>query len=153
MKFHYKITAEARPVGYGSYFYTLWNETICIQMEESVGSYLQLHTTVLRCPWKISAVTPNTQQKKLHLADMAPSPSLLHLLAFRWWSLLNLEANRKEAEKSTGNTPSGKKSLREEQLKSAKITKPLERQFGPDTKGHIFKAFTWLNLAFVSKVD
>lgn len=64
-----------------------------------------------------------------------------------------MEANRNEAEKSTGSTPSGKKSLREEQLKSAEITKPLERQFGPDTKGHIFKAFTWLNWAFVFKVD
>lgn len=50
-----------------------------------------------------------------------------------------------EAEKSTGNILLGKKSF------SAEITKPLERQFGPDTKGHIFKAFTWLNQAFVPK--
>lgn len=77
---------------------------------------------------------------------MAPLPSLLHLLAFR--CLLNLEASRKEAEKSTG-----KKSFGEEQLKSPEITKPLERQLGPDTKGHIFKAFTWLNWAFVSKAE
>lgn len=83
---------------------------------------------------------------------MALSPSFLHLLAFGSHSLLNLETNRKAAEKNTGNTLSGKKSFREEQLKSAEITKPLERQFVPDTKGQIFKAFTCLNWAFVPKV-
>lgn len=39
MQFHYKNTAEIKPVGYGSYFYTLWNETACIQKENSFGSY------------------------------------------------------------------------------------------------------------------
>lgn len=30
MQYCYKNTVEIKPVAYGSYFYTLWNETVCI---------------------------------------------------------------------------------------------------------------------------